>query len=123
MSLLAISVAPARALDNEGLNEQLLKLDPKTRLEQTCDAEVMTRINRDEKDFRVDKVIAYTFSEPVMEKDAIHARGAVFRSHGSWYRLAYDCRTGPRHLDARTLIYRIGSEVPRQDWDRYFLYD
>jgi hypothetical protein len=54
------------ALQDERLNGQLLKLDPATRLEQTCDTEVMLRINREIRKFRVDKVIAYAFGETII---------------------------------------------------------
>lgn len=111
------------ALDDGRLKGQLMKLDPQTRLEQTCDAEVLLRINRDRASFNVEKVVAYTFEEPVVGENSIEAHGAAFRSHGSWYHLAYDCVTGPRHLDAHELHYEIGAKVPKAEWGKYDLYD
>lgn len=123
MMVLAASTSPALALSDEKLNKQLLKLDLQTRLEQTCDTEVMLRINRENRKFSVDKVIAYSFAEPRMKNDAITAPGAVFRSRGEWYHLSYACRTGPRHLDAHQLDYEVGPMVPRSKWRRHYLYD
>ncbi|PWW02277.1 uncharacterized protein DUF930 [Hoeflea marina] len=99
-----------------------LKLDPATRLEQTCDTEVMRLINREET-FNVDKVIAYTFDDTIVRRNAIKAPGAVFRSRGDWYRLSFDCVTGPQHLNARALDYKIGAKIPRSSWQDYYLYD
>ena len=113
----------AMALNDERLNRQLLKLDPQTRLEQTCDTEVMLRINRDRNSFKVDKVIAYAIKDPVVRKYSIKAPGAVFRSRGDWYRLSFDCTTGPRRLDAQSLHYEIGSKIPKSDWRKLNLYD
>jgi len=121
--LMQFGIPTAAALDNGRLDRQLLRLDPKTRLEQTCDTEVMFLINRTEKAYNVDKVIAYTFDDTVISEDGIQAPGAAFRSRGKWYRLSYDCMTGPRHLNALTLHYNIGEKIPREQWQDYNLYD
>ncbi|MCK8779867.1 DUF930 domain-containing protein [Rhizobium sp. NTR19] len=120
---IACSEQAATALTDDKLNGQLLKLDPATRLEQTCDTEVMMRINEENKDFKVDKVIAYSLSEPTVSDNLIKAPGAVLRSHGNWYRLSFLCETGPRHLDAHKLQYQIGPVIPREEWTQYYLYD
>lgn len=117
------SATPALALDDGRLKGQLMKLDPETRLEQTCDAEVLLRLNRDQRSLNVEKVVAYTFEDPVMGKNSIKAHGAAFRSGGSWYHLSYDCVTGPRHLDAHDLHYQIGAKIPKAEWGKYDLYD
>lgn len=83
----------------------------------------MFLINRTEKAYNVDKVIAYTFGDTVISEDGFQAPGAAFRSRGKWYRLSYDCMTGPRHLNALTLHYNIGEKIPREQWQDYNLYD
>lgn len=113
---------PAQALD-EDTKRQLMKLAPQARLEQTCDTEAMRHINKDGKTYTADKVIAYTFKDPLFERNAITAPGAVFRSRGDWYHLSYECSTGPRHLDVQSLNYRIGDKIPRSAWEKYYLYD
>ena len=123
IAFFALGTSTGMALDDNKMNSQLLKLDPQTRLEQTCDTEVMLRINREQRSYSVDKVIAYAFKDTVFGKDNIKAPGAVFRSRGEWYHIAYECVTGPRHLDAQWLRYRIGSKIPRPQWEKYYLYD
>lgn len=113
----------AWALNDERLNRQLMKLDKDTRLEQTCDTEVMYRINRENRKFKVDKVISYAFGDSVINDALIEAPKAVFRSRGHWYHLSYTCRTGPRHLDAHKLSYEIGPEIPRKEWAKHYLYN
>lgn len=119
--LLAALPAAGHARDSS-IKQQLLKLDPKTRLEQACDTEAMIRIKADG-DYRPDKVIAYTFRDPVYGADSIRAPGAVFRSKGEWYHLSYDCQTGPRHVHVRDFAYQVGDRIARENWVRYFLYD
>lgn len=117
------STIPAVALDDARLKQQLLKLDPETRLEQTCDTEVMLRIGQEQNFPDVDRVVAYAFGDPTFGKNSITAPGAAFRRGGAWYHLSYDCTTGPRHLDAHSLHYKIGAKVPRKEWGEHDLYD
>ena len=122
--LFLLTVLPATShASDAAIKAQLLKLDPRTRLEQACDTEAMIRIKTDDNEFQPDKVIAYTFRDPTYGKDAITAPGAVFRSRGEWYHLSFKCQTGPKHVDVRQLSYAIGGKVARANWDRYFLYD
>jgi hypothetical protein len=119
--LLATLPSLGHARDSS-LKQQLLKLDPKTRLEQACDTEAMLRIKQNY-GYRPDKVIAYTFRDPVYGANSIKAPGAVFRSKGEWYHLSYRCQTGPQNIDVRDFAYQIGGKVLRENWDKYFLYD
>ncbi|TPK98888.1 DUF930 domain-containing protein [Mesorhizobium sp. B2-4-14] len=113
---------PASAMDN-ALRAGLMKLDPQTRLEQRCDAEVLDRITHDDRKFKADRVVAYAFATPEMSADAIRSPGAAFRSKGQWYRLKFKCQTGPDHMQVLQLRYRIGDEIPEGDWAKYNLYN
>ncbi len=113
---------PAHAMD-AALRAGLLKLDPQTRLEQRCDAEVLDRISHDDHKYKADRVVAYAFATPVMEADAIRSPGAAFRSKGQWYRLKFKCETAPDHMEVLQFRYRIGDEIPEADWAKYNLYD
>lgn len=117
-----LSATSVFAMDQKIVN-QLEKLDPDTRLEQTCDTEAMARISADKNAYKPDKVIAYTFAEPVVAENAIKAPGAVFRSKGEWYRLSFTCHTGPQHIDVQAFQYQIGTVVPHDAWREHYLYD
>ena len=119
----AFSIAPcAHALDAR-LRGQFEKLDPQTRLEQRCDLEAMNRIKAAKLGYRPDKVIAYSFGDPSTAENMLKAKGAVFRSEGEWYRLAFKCETTPDRLDVTAFKFRIGEKVQRQDWAAHYLYD
>lgn len=122
LALLTTATAgPAAAMD-QSLIRQFKKLDPQTRLEQRCDTEAMWKINADKTDYKPDKVIAYTFADPIVENDQIKAPGAVFRSKGEWYKLKYRCSTGPDHIEVLSFKYKIGDLIPREEWDAHYLY-
>lgn len=122
LALAVLTACPAMAMD-QSLVRQFEKLDPQTRLEQRCDTEAMERISADKTSFKPDKVIAYTFADPVVKGDGMKAPGAVFRSKGEWYKLKFKCRTNAEHLDVLSFEYKIGERVPRESWDQFFLYD
>jgi Domain of Unknown Function (DUF930) len=123
MVLASTAVAlPANAMDS-ALRAGLLKLDPQTRLEQRCDAEVLDRITHDDHKYKADRVVAYAFATPEMGADAIRSAGAAFRSNGQWYRLKFKCETAPDHMEVLQLRYRIGDEIPETDWTKYNLYN
>ncbi len=123
LSLAVSTFAPTAFAVDPAIKKQLEKLDPATRLEQSCDTEAMSRINKDATGYKPDKVIAYTFKDPVPSDDRLEAPGAVFRSKGDWYHLSYSCITGPQHINVRELSYQIGDKVPRDKWTKYYLYD
>lgn len=122
VSVFLLTASPAFALDQR-IVSQLQKLDPETRLEQRCDMESLDQIAKGGKGFKPDKVVAYTFSDPVHGENSIEAPGAAFRSKGEWYRLSYSCKTGPKHLDVKAFNFEIGDQIPRGDWEQYYLYD
>jgi Domain of Unknown Function (DUF930) len=123
MVLATLTLAwPAMAMDS-ALRAGLLKLDPETRLEQRCDAEVLDRISHDDRKYKADRVVAYAFATPQMSADAIRSPGAAFRSKGQWYRLKYKCETAPDHMEVLQFRYKIGDEIPESDWAKYNLYD
>lgn len=121
--LLALCAAfPAHALDGR-IVRQLKALAPEERREQRCDIEAMARIASEKEGFKPDKVIAYTFSDPEENGDWIKAPGAAFRSAGDWYRLKFKCETSEHGLAVESFQYKIGSKVPRNEWEEHYLYD
>ena len=117
----AASTLPAHALDGR-IVRQLNALAPEERVEQRCDLEAMDRL-RKEGDFRPDKVIAYTFSDPVGNDNGLKATGAAFRSGGDWFKLRFKCGTDAGGLSVTAFDYKVGSKIPREEWDKYYLYD
>lgn len=119
----AFSIVPCANAMDARLRGQFEKLDPQTRMEQRCDLEAMNRIKAAKLGYRPDKVIAYSFGDLVTADNLLKAKGAVFRSEGEWYRLAFKCETTPDHFDVTAFKFRIGEKVSREEWDAHYLYD
>lgn len=119
LALTSVGTSSALALSPQEAT-QLEKLDPQTRIEQRCDIEAMNRLGKESR-WRPDKVLAYAFSDPVMSKHTVKAKGAAFRSGGNWYRLSYTCKTQDDFLTIKSFEYKTGDLIPRKDWDRHYL--
>lgn len=102
-------------------SEQMMKLSPETRVEQRCDAKAMGSVEREHRGFRPDEFVAYAFGDTDMRGSRIKAPGGAIRSGGKWYRLSYVCETSADGLDIKSFTYKLGAEVPRQEWDEHFL--
>ncbi|MFC6445485.1 DUF930 domain-containing protein [Shinella zoogloeoides] len=122
LALAPLCASPALALDAR-IRGQLEKLTPEERLEQRCDMEAMDRIGGGKGGFRPDKVIAYAFGDPKLDGTTFKTKGAVFRSRGEWYRLSYKCEASDDRLEVNAFKYRIGEQVPHEDWAAHYLYD
>lgn len=121
ISLLLSGITSAQALDQR-IEKSLLKLDPTSRLEQSCDAELMERIAADDTPYKPDRLVAYAMDAPQIAGDTISGNGAAFRSRGKWYRLSFECRTAPDHVRVLSIHYRIGPLIPEEEWERYDLW-
>ena len=122
LALAPFCASPALALDAR-IRGQLEKLTPEERLEQRCDMEAMDRIGVGKGGFRPDKVIAYAFGDPKLDGTTFKTKGAVFRSKGEWYRLSYKCEASEDRLEVNGFKYRIGEQVPHEEWAAHYLYD
>ncbi|MEL4073131.1 DUF930 domain-containing protein [Ochrobactrum sp. GPK 3] len=120
MPLPLYSVTAAHAMDARVRN-QLIRLDPLTRLEQRCNLEAMERITRENRRYDVDKVPAYAYFDPTIKSRGIQAQGAAMRSCGVWYKLSYSCRTKDNYLGIESFKYKVGKVIPKEKWENHFL--
>lgn len=115
MATSAAHALPARMIAS------LKKMDPATRFQQRCDVEAMNRIHRDHRHLLPDEMVPYAFGRARTDGDVMIAKGAAFRSHNVWRHLWYRCKTDSEHMNVISFEYRIGSEVPREEWSKHYL--
>jgi hypothetical protein len=120
--VLAVSSAGASDRRQKQLEYQLKKLDPQTRLEQVCDVEAMKRIAKENREFRIDRSVISAIEEPEIKGDTITGKGAAFRSKGKWYRYAFTCEATPDRMRVLSFEYKLGDEIPEQQWSKHGLY-
>src|SRR3546814_20204351 len=112
-TLAVLIAAPAHAIDNRSAR-QLQALAPDERREQRCDIEAMNRIAKEGNGFRPDKVIAYTFADPVEKGDRVKAPSADFRSRADWYRLKYRYENATQGLAKHISKLQVVARVPHE---------
>jgi|SRR5882757_5936941 Domain of Unknown Function (DUF930) len=99
----------------------MLKLTPETRLEQRCNARAMSAVNREQKNFRTDELVAYAFAETVIRGDLIQASGGAVRNGNTPYHISYVWQTSDHSLGIKSFSYQLGAAVPKGDWEKHFL--
>lgn len=107
--------APALAMDPR-FAASLKRLDPQTRLEQICDLEAMSRIDRDASPHHPDRAKTDVLSHPRHAGDTVTGSGGAFRSKGKWYAFSFTCKGSPDHMKVLSFSYRIGEPIPESKW-------
>ena len=114
-----LSALPAAA--RSGPDKSLLHVARATRMEQRCNEQAMGVIQREMKGMRPDELVAYAFADTHLKDDTIHAPGAAVRSRGHWYHLSYKCTTSDDGMDIKAFSYKLGAEVPKDQWSAHYL--
>jgi hypothetical protein len=109
------STVPALAMDPR-FAASLKKLDPETRLEQVCDLEAMSRIDRDTNPYHPDRAKTDASSHPQHTGDTVTGKGGAFRSKGRWYSFSFVCKGTPDHMKVLAFSYKIGELIPESKW-------
>jgi hypothetical protein len=118
----AMLIAAQAAAADGRFEKSLQTLAPSERLEQLCDYTAMTRIRKDEKNYRPDRAVTNAIAPANVSGDTIKATGAAFRSRGKWYALTYACTATPDHLSVVSFAYTIGPEIPETKWAAFGLW-
>lgn len=111
----------AKAAHHKSIEDQLMKLDPQTRFEQRCNGRVAGLSTREHKGFNTDEVVAYAFADSTLKGTVVTAPGAALRSRGRWYHVSYTCKVSPDGLNVESFEYKLGDEVPREQWAEHYL--
>ncbi len=114
----ALGAPPALAASDTA---QMLKLAPRARMEQRCNARAMGLISREHKGLRPDELVAYAFADTVAQDGKVEAPGAAVRSAGKWYHLSYVCQTTDAGMGVSSFQYSLGAVVPTQQWAEHYL--
>ncbi len=101
--LSAPSMAQARAM--------LQTLPPEKRLAQTCNIEALAQIGNAGEGFAPDVVMAEAYARLEMTGTRLAASGAIFRSGGRWYGLAFGCTLSDELTSVTAFSYRLGADV------------
>lgn len=117
----SLFATPSLAMDAR-FAASLKKLDPETRLEQVCDLEAMSRIDRDANPYHPDRAKTDVVSHPQHNGDTVTGKGGAFRSKGRWYAFSFACKGTPDHMQVLSFSYKIGDPIPESKWAAFGLW-
>jgi hypothetical protein len=97
--------------------EMMPHIDPTERNVQLCNLEAMEQVHAWRPSFEPERIVAYAAAELAIAGDDIRADGAAFLSGGEWYTLHYDCSLSADHARVVSFAFKVGSAIPRDQWD------
>ena len=97
-------------------------LEPDTRLIQTCDLESMKQIENGPGTLHPDRAMIDALSAATITGNTAKGEGAV-RSDGKWFRFSFECTADAEHLRVKSFSFSLGDAIPRQQWERFGLFD
>ena len=115
--VLVFGMSMAEAAKLSKFEQVLMKLSPEERAQQACVAEGLDAIRRDKRLRRVDRLVPDTFGRSQFEGAVVHAKGAAVRAGKSWYAVSFDCTLANDGLKVTDFSYRLGDEIPPEQWE------
>lgn len=114
-------VASSRA-SAAGIESSLAKLEPEERSHQACILKGLADVAREPRLRRADRMKTSIFVPAVLKGTTLTAPGGAVRVRGHWYRLAFACTLTQDYMKATTFTFELGSEIPKDVWDRLGLW-
>ncbi|WP_334147364.1 DUF930 domain-containing protein [Hyphomicrobium sp.] len=100
------------------LERALLKLSPEERAHQACVVRGLEAVRRGDKRLReADRLMPDTFKRAEFDGSVVSAKGAAVRARDHWYALSFVCTVSDDQMKALAFTYKVGAEVPRENWD------
>lgn len=100
------------------LERALLKLSPEERAHQACVVRGLEAVRRGDKRLReADRLMPDTFMRAEFDGSVVSAKGAAVRARDHWYALSFVCTVSDDQMKALAFTYKVGAEVPRENWD------
>lgn len=117
-ALLSPSACPADAVDRV-----LKALDPEERAHQACIIKGIEAVRHDKLLVAADRMKTSIFGRAEFRNGTeVHAAGGAVRANSHWYKLRFDCTVTADQMRATAFTYRLGSEIPKADWDQLGLW-
>jgi hypothetical protein len=114
----ADTLLSAARLENPALRSALGQLSPNRRLTQICSFEVAEQVARARPETPPDFVVPYGPSGGFIRGGTLDADGGAFRSGGRWFDVSFRCTVDMKAMRVTAFSYRLGKEVPPQQWQR-----
>ncbi|WP_244534596.1 DUF930 domain-containing protein [Hyphomicrobium sp. CS1GBMeth3] len=99
------------------LQKSLMKLEPEERAHQACVIKGLEAVRRDKRLKAADRLMPDTFRRARFEGNMVSAKGAAVRAKEHWYALSFECTVSDDQTRALAFSYKLGDEIPPEEWE------
>lgn len=99
------------------LKRSLMKLEPEERAHQACVMKGLETVRREKRLAGADRLMPDTFKRAHFDGSVVSAKGAAVRAKSHWYALSFECKVSDDQTQALAFSYKIGDEIPPEEWD------
>ncbi len=115
--LLAVATAVASPATAGTIEKALMKLDPEERARQICAIRAVDQLRRDKQLPNADRVQASTSNPAAFDGHVVKATSGAVRAKDRWYSLNFTCGVTEDGMKAVSFAYKLGSEIPEEQWE------
>lgn len=108
----------ASASHAASFEDTMRKLDPEERAHQACIVKGIATVRGDKAVPGADRMKTSIFGRAeFVNGTEVKAAGGAVRAKDHWYRLSFDCRVTADQMKATAFSYKLGGEIPKEQWD------
>jgi len=115
--LLALGAVASTPVAAGTIEKSLLKLDPDERARQICAIRAVDQLRRDKQLPAADRVQASTSGPAAFDGHVVKATSGAVRAKDRWYSLNFTCGVTEDGMKAVSFAYKLGSEIPEEQWE------
>jgi predicted outer membrane repeat protein len=104
------------------MDRVLKKLDPEERAHQACSLRGLDAIRKGSHLKGIDRIKTSSRSHATFKNNVVTANGGAVRAHHHWYSLKYTCTVTADQMRATSFNYKLGPEIPEDEWENYGLW-
>jgi hypothetical protein len=105
------------------IEKSFMKLSPEERAHQACAVRGLEAVRRGDKRLATaDRLMPDTFKRAQFDGSVVSAKGAAVRANAHWYALSFECKVSDDQMKALAFTYKVGDEIPPEQWDEVGLW-
>jgi len=118
----AALVVWTQAAGANSMQRVMAKLAPEERAHQACIVLGVDKVRKDKALPHADRMKTGVLGDAKFTGTRVTSVGGAVRADHHWYRLTFDCTVTPDQMKATAFTYKLGPEIPRDEWDEIGLW-
>ena len=110
------------AFADASMDRVLEKLEPEERAHQACSLRGLEAIRKGTHLKAIDRLKTSSRNQATFKDNVVTANGAAVRAKHRWYALQYKCTVTADQMKAKTFDFKVGAEIPEDQWEDFGLW-